>query len=251
MRAKSAFTLIELLVVISIIAILIGILLPVLGSARVRGQQLVSANNMRQIGLAIHMYQDDYDEWFPLTTHGNPDKSTAWLFVLAPYLTDAERAPDPDDPSKTIWAIGPVRVCPRDPKADARMANSATSYMLSEWVAVPVFKSPFSPVIDWSRSYNRRSVLKKPSDTYVMFVNANSTSANTTADHTHSRSSWNSWLNVISDISTDRYGANGSPPDFLNGTSNYLFADNHVEEIQASELKKLIDAGVNFSRPPE
>ena len=247
MHAKSAFTLIELLVVISIIAILVGILLPVLGSARVRGQQLASANNMRQIGLAIHMYQDEYDEWFPLTAHGNPLKSTAWLYVLAPYLTDAKKAEDPDNPGQEIWEIGPVRVCPRDPKADERMANSATSYMLNEWVAVP-WVSPFG-VIDPSQSYNNRRLLKKPSDTYVMFVNANRTPANITADHTHSRG-WSDWSNVTYDISTDRYGENGSP-EFLSGSSNYLFADNHVEEIRAPELKELIDAGVNFSRPPE
>ncbi len=246
-RAKFAFTLIELLVVISIIALLVGILLPVLSSARVRGQQLISANNMRQIGLAIHMYQDEYDGWFPLTSHGNTSRlQVAWLYVLAPYLTDAELVQHPHT-SQMIWEIGPVRVCPRDPQADERMANSATSYMLNEWVAVP-FYGPSG--IDWSQSYNRRDMLVKPSDTYVMFVNANDTAAHITADHAHSRS-WTSWPVVVNDISTDRYGANGSPPDFLNGSSNYLFGDNHVEEIPAPELKALIDAGVNFSRPPE
>ena len=247
MRALFAFTLIELLVVISIIAILIGILLPVLGSARVRGQQLVSANNMRQIGLAIHLYQDGHDGWFPRTTHGSPDVSTSWLYVLAPYLTDAKRVDHPTLLGGTIWEIGPVRVCPRDPKADQRLASTSTSYALNEWVSVP-HVGPFGG-IDWSQTYNNRRRLRKPSETYILFVGANSLGVSVFADHTHSRL-WTIWGAVTADISTDRYGANGSP-QFLNGTSNYLFGDNHVEEIQAATLKAEIDAGTNFSRPPK
>lgn len=244
---KKGFTLIELLVVVSVIALLIAILLPVLSSAKRNSQQLISANNMRQLGLAIHMYQDEHDEWFPRAAHGNPNKSTAWIYTLAPYLSDAKRAEDPDNPGQDIWEIGPVRVCPRDPKAKARMANSATSYMANEWVSVPKFN--LVGEIDWSGSYNLRTQWKKPSNTYTLFVNANSTSADISADHTHSRS-WNNWQSVINDISTDRYGKNGSP-DFLEGSSNYLFADNHIEETRAIELKAMIDAGINFSRPPQ
>ncbi|MEM9914438.1 MAG: type II secretion system protein [Planctomycetota bacterium] len=61
-----AFTLIELLVVISIIALLIGILLPALGAARNTARISASASNQRQIGIAMAAYQADNKEFFPL-----------------------------------------------------------------------------------------------------------------------------------------------------------------------------------------
>ena len=60
---RKGFTLIELLVVISIISLLISILLPALGSARKTAQALQCSNQMRQIGLVIRMYAQDYDDW--------------------------------------------------------------------------------------------------------------------------------------------------------------------------------------------
>ena len=65
LRRNKAFTLIELLVVISIIALLIGILLPALGQARAAAQGTVAASNQRQIAIAMHAYTVDNNGWFP------------------------------------------------------------------------------------------------------------------------------------------------------------------------------------------
>lgn len=59
------FTLIELLVVIAIIAILAAILFPVFAKAREKARQTVCLSNMKQIGLGLMMYTEDYDETYP------------------------------------------------------------------------------------------------------------------------------------------------------------------------------------------
>ena len=73
-RKASAFTLIELLVVIAIIAILAAILFPVFAQAREQARSAVCTSNTRQIGLAVNMYLQDYDETLPVFFAYNTEK---------------------------------------------------------------------------------------------------------------------------------------------------------------------------------
>jgi prepilin-type N-terminal cleavage/methylation domain-containing protein/prepilin-type processing-associated H-X9-DG protein len=96
---RKAFTLIELLVVIAVISILAAILFPVFARARENARRSSCLSNMKQLGLAMMMYVQDYDERFtPAWTSGpfiQPDgvlngNASRWWIKLFPYMKNTQ-----------------------------------------------------------------------------------------------------------------------------------------------------------------
>lgn len=94
-KARPAFTLIELLVVIAIIAIIAAILFPVFGRARENARRSSCQSNLKQIGLGLMQYTQDYDERLPYGTFPSavssqrdltPTGYYLWIDAIFPYV---------------------------------------------------------------------------------------------------------------------------------------------------------------------
>jgi len=128
---KKAFTLIELLVVIAIIALLMGIILPALNIARDHGRRASCMSNMRQVGIALTMYQNDYERTPPKTQavydYASPAAPDNVLKLLRPFVS----AEDPDARTP-VYACPGLKPNPNPAYAPSRV--SSTGYLVNSVV---------------------------------------------------------------------------------------------------------------------
>ena len=104
---SGTFTLIELLVVVAIIAVLIAVLLPALNQAREKARQTSCMSNLKQIGLILTMYTNDYDDWLPQCNWPNYgdtyDATTSSFRRLLPYLDVRADVTNDHSYSSPLW----------------------------------------------------------------------------------------------------------------------------------------------------
>jgi prepilin-type N-terminal cleavage/methylation domain-containing protein/prepilin-type processing-associated H-X9-DG protein len=224
-HSTKGFTLIELLVVIALIAVLAALLFPVFSSARRKAWQTTCVSNQRQIGAALALYLQDFDETYPnyrfeplgSQQAGDLEKNS-WRSVLSPYLRNAgvmgcPANPDSQTPSQDpkypISYAANQAWNPRDyslplPLPQARMATGSG-----------VFGNDLSPGV-------KAASILRPAECIAIVEIAHIPFSSFVVDIARDGAPFGNNINCFSDCLFTGHS----------GLTNYLFADGHVKALK-------------------
>jgi prepilin-type processing-associated H-X9-DG protein/prepilin-type N-terminal cleavage/methylation domain-containing protein len=240
-RRSAAFTLVELLVVIAVVGMLIALLLPALSSVRGSVRRSQCGSQMRQLGIAMHAFAESQNGWLPKATGHGLDADASWVAKLGPFLEEADI----------------VRICSADPEADYRMENDLTSYVLNGF-CTRVDEDHEDEDHDHedhdhehedlplAGAYANLHQLKSTTTAVLLFEAA----PGAHGDHVdswdwfeHEHVEEGTVYDIISaEVATERH----------RGSANYLYADAHVDSIDAATIAQWAKEGTeeaNFARP--
>lgn len=198
-----AFTLIELLVVITILGVLAALIFPALGSARDAGQAATCASRMRQLGLAVNLYADDQQDYFPRSQHSAfAHRQQPWEYVLAPYFGCPI----------TTWStlLQSAYHCPSDARSRSFSFGLNVYFELDQG-------DDYEGAVEGLTWHRRRDVLR-PVGTILFAENASE------ADHLMP----NFWgaASEAADLASERHRR----------SAHYGFVDGHIERRELSTL---------------
>jgi prepilin-type N-terminal cleavage/methylation domain-containing protein/prepilin-type processing-associated H-X9-DG protein len=191
-RWMRGFTLIELLVVIAIIAILAAILFPVFARARENARRASCQSNLKQVGLGIMQYTQDYDERYPLHYVNLGGGAIRWRQIIQPYVKSTQLFKCPSNTSALMdGAVGSFPTVSTDYHMNAKFVPDDPIAM-----ALASINSPATRII---------------------------VTEGVSAD---SRAMFNNWSNTGSTTARDELFSGHL------STANFLFADGHVKSMR-------------------
>jgi prepilin-type N-terminal cleavage/methylation domain-containing protein/prepilin-type processing-associated H-X9-DG protein len=238
-HSDRAFTLIELLVVIAIIAVLAGLLLPVLGRAKAKAQGISCSNNIRQLTLAWSLYADDHDGRY-VNNHGIQEtlaRGENWVNNVQDWLANEGNT---NVNAITSGKLSPyvgqnfkIFKCPSD-KALAANGPRIRSVSMNSLVGDPgELTNQFNPQMI---QFFKAAEVPSPAKIYV-FLDEH-------PDTLNDGFFMNRWDEL-------RWG--NLPGSFHNGAANLSFVDGHVEShkwVLADTRRPSVKGGVGGTFVP-
>lgn len=209
-RSCRGFTLIELLIVIAIISILAAILFPVFARARENARRASCASNLRQLGLAIMQYTQDYDESYPRCSASG---AYYWTWTIWPYIKSSQ-----------------VFLCPSAPDNPETLDASRTSTDLIRGVRYCMNNSSFgSGVTAFGYTLPRKLAdIQRPAELIMLMDSKLYTPSNTSY-----------YCDVDNNTST--------APRHTGGL-NITFADGHVKWVREDFYSYSLAKGLTLPR---
>ena len=240
-RVLRGFTLIEILVVVAIIALLAAILFPVFSRARENARRSSCQSNLKQLGLGLMQYSQDYDETLPTGSVGDQSgygpQGYGWAGQIFPYVKSAGVYACPSDPTKAT-------------AAQAALGAERVAYAYNSNIGTSVFYNGAEGKIVKFGAPARSILLLESQGGLAKIGDELEGRTATNGPATGSPSGlgcgvatvWGGYITGITGVPPGAAAISSQCPSFYVGTgrhlegANYLFADGHVKWLKSSAI---------------